>query len=44
MIKIDPRIAAFLPAEVDQDWQALENLLMEAGERVKQGVKPVVKK
>jgi hypothetical protein len=43
MIKIDPRIAEHLPAEVDQDWQALERLLMEAGEKVKQGVKAVLK-
>jgi hypothetical protein len=43
MIKIAPEIAAHLPSEMEQDWQKLEKLLMEAGEKVKQGVKPVTK-
>ena len=38
-IKIDPAIAMYLPAEVEQDWQGLERLLMEAGAKAKRGAR-----
>lgn len=44
MIKIAPEIAAHLPATMEQDWQLLEQTIMDAAAKAQAGVKPAAKR